>query len=294
MKFTRHLIGLLASFLAATHTDAQSVLYGATASNEPGQLVILNKSTGALVSIVGPTNDSLGVNYGITGLTYNPANGLLYGSTANGSNYNAATRANLVTVNPATGLVTVIGAFNVGNTGNLSTMSDLAFFPSGQLYGVGSVGGPNLYHINIATGQAVLVGDTGMTSTSGGGLAINATGSFYGTPTASQFGTYNSSTGAFTNIGTPSAYPAGGGAYNALKFDVNGVLYGLNSGNGTPPPTHIVTFDPTTATVTDNGASINALDAIVFVPVPEPVFALAAFTVIPAVGWMRRRNTPAC
>jgi hypothetical protein len=126
MKIARIVVGLLASLLTATHSDAQSVLYGATASNQPGQLVILNKATGALVSAVGPTNDSVGTNYGITGLAYNPTSGILYGSTANGSSYNASTRANLVTINLASGLVTVIGAFNVGNSGNPSTMSDLA------------------------------------------------------------------------------------------------------------------------------------------------------------------------
>ena len=72
----------------------------------------------------------------------------------------------------------------------------------------------------------------------------------------------------FTNITNP-VEPAGG-AYAALDFDAGGVLYGLNSGAGDPPPTHLVTFDPATGVITDLGVSVNSLDAIAFRPVPEP------------------------
>ena len=73
-----------------------------------------------------------------------------------------------------------------------------------------------------------MVGPNGVsTSTTGGGLAISSGGTFYGTPTASRFGTYNSGSGAYTDIGNP-AKPNGGG-YGALDFD-GGVLYGINVG----------------------------------------------------------------
>jgi hypothetical protein len=75
--------------------------------------------------------------------------------------------------------------------------------------------------------------------------------------------------GTFANIANPSK-PAGGGAYGSLSFDENGVLYGLNVGSGSPPPTHLVTIDPATGAVTDLGASVGSLDAIAFAVVPEP------------------------
>lgn len=246
-------------------------LYASTSAGGPGELYILDPATGAMVQDVGPLNDSLAVNYPITGLAFHPVSGVLYGSTGNAI---TNTAAKLVTINPNTGLVTVIGPFNAGNVGNPSTMADLAFDPAtGILYGVGSVGGPQLYSINIATGQATVIGGSGLTSTSGGGLAVSSGGVFYGTPTGTNFGTYNSVAGTFTFIATPTR-PLGG-AYAALAFDENGVLYGLNSGVGSPPPTSLVTINPTTGAVTNLGLSVTSLDAIAFQPVPKPALAIA-------------------
>jgi hypothetical protein len=86
MKATRIAFCVFATIAAGTRADAQSVLYGGTAANGPGQLVTLNPNTGAVLTTIGPTNDSTGNTYGLTGLAYNPGNGLLYGSSANGSN----------------------------------------------------------------------------------------------------------------------------------------------------------------------------------------------------------------
>ena len=200
----------------------------------PGDLYPTHPPTGAVVTHLGPLNDAFSVNYPITGLAFNPISGVLYGSTGNAGSVDAM----LVTINPATALVTPIGFFNAGPTntsGTPATMADLAFDSAGNLYGIGSIGGPQLYSINPATGQATVIGSTGLTSTTGGGLAISPGGIFYGTPTASRFGTYNSGTGAYSNIANP-AKPTGGGAYGALDFDGN-TLYGLNVGAGSPPPT---------------------------------------------------------
>src|SRR6185436_9459137 len=108
-------------------------------------------------------NDGLSVNYPITGLAFNPLTGLLYGSTGNAGSVDAM----FVSINPATALVTPIGFFNAGPTnssGIPTTMADLGFDSAGNLYGVGSIGGPQLYSINILTGQATVVGSSGITS----------------------------------------------------------------------------------------------------------------------------------
>ena len=242
-----------------------ATLYASTSAGGPGDLYTLNPATGAMVSHIGSLNDSFGVNYPITGLAFNPVTGVLYGSTGNAGSVDGM----LVTINPATALVTPIGLFNTGatnSTGTPATMADLAFDSAGNLYGVASIGGPQLYTINPLTGQATVIGNTGLTSTTGGGLAISPGGIFYGTPTASRFGTYNPLTGAYSNIANP-AKPAGG-AYGALDFDGN-TLYGLNVGAGSPPPTGLVTISPT-GVVTSLGFSLDSLDAIAFAPVPEP------------------------
>ena len=253
-------IGLLNSVSLQAAT-----LYGATAAGAPGELYTLDATTGAMLSDIGPLNDAFSVNYPITGLAFNPITGVLYGSTGNAG----AVDGMLVTINPATALVTPVGLFNAGpvnSSGSPATMADLAFDSAGNLYGIGSIGGPQLYSISLATGQATVIGSTGLTSTTGGGLAISPGSIFYGTPTASRFGTYNSGTGAYSNVANPSK-PTGGGAYGALDFDGN-TLYGLNVGSGSPPPTALVTISPSGA-VTTIGLSLNSLDAIAF-SVPEP------------------------
>jgi hypothetical protein len=261
--------------VAALATCAQSygaTLYGATASGSPGRLYVLNSASGSQVQDVGPLNDVTGLNYPITGLAFHPTTGVLYGSTGNNP---AATAGRFVTINPATAQVTLIGPFNAGPTndeGTPATMTDLAFDTAGNLFGVTSIGGPQLYSINIATGQATVIGNSGLTSTSGGGLAISPGGIFYGTPTASRFGTYNTTTGVYTNIAAPNR-PGNAGALAALDFDpTSGVLYAMHSAPGSPPPTNLVTINAADAMVTLLGSSVIALDAIAFRPdiIPEP------------------------
>lgn len=277
----------LASLGLTTQADA-ATLYAASAAGAAGNLYLLNPDTGAVIQTIGPTNDVTGQNYPITGLAVHPTTGVLYGSSGNS---NAATQAKLVTINPATALVTVIGSFNAGpvnSSGSPATMADIDFDSAGNLFGVGSIGGPQLYSINTLTAQATVIGGTGLTSTTGGGLGISPGGVFYGTPTASRFGTYDSALGTFTNIANP-AKPTGGGAYGALSFR-GSVLYGLNVGSGSPPPTALVTIDAA-GVVTNVGASGASIDAIAFVPVPEPAtFALVSLAATPLVLFRRRNN----
>lgn len=274
---------VLGTFSFAARSDA-ATLYAASAAGGPGELYILNSANGALLQDVGPLNDANSVNYPITGLAFHPTTGVLYGSTGNNP---VATAAQLVSIDPATAFVTVIGSFNAGpvnTSGTPATMADLAFDAAGNLYGIGSIGGPQLYSINTATAQATVIGGTGLTSTSGGGLAINA-GVFFGTPTLSRFGTYDSGTGAFTNITNPTK-PVGGG-YAALDLD-GASLYGLNLGPGPALETRLVTIDTTTGAVTELGASVAALDAIAF-RVPEPSTCML-WAIGLAVAAVRRRR----
>jgi hypothetical protein len=259
--------------LAAPHADA-AVLYGATASGSAGQLYKLDLATGSQLESIGPLNDSNGVNYPITGLAFHPATRVLYGSTGNNP---AETAGLLVTINPATALVTIVGPYNAGPTnssGTPATMADIGFNAAGNLYGVASIGGPQLYSINTATAQATVIGNSGLTSTTGGGIAINDTGVIYGTPTSSRFGTYNGVTGAYTDIANP-AKPGGSGSYAALEFHpITGALYGLNSASGSPPPTFLAIIDPATGGVTSVGQSVNAIDAIAIIPEPASLALL--------------------
>ncbi|TWU21880.1 DUF4394 domain-containing protein [Bythopirellula polymerisocia] len=268
MKTIRLFLCLLGMLTIASRVDA-GTLFASSAAGGPGELYILNSANGTVVQDVGPLNDVAGGNYPITGLAFHPTTGVLYGSTGNSV---AGKEAQLVTIDPATAQVTLIGSYNAGPTnssGKPATMADISFDSAGNLYGVGSIGGPNLYSINTATGQATVIGSNGVsTSSTGGGLAISPSGVFNGTPTSTRFGTYDSVSGAFTNIAAP-ARPAGGG-YGGLAYD-GSVLYGMNVGSGSPPPAHLVIIDPVDGTVTDLGLSdVTSLDAIAFRPIPEP------------------------
>jgi hypothetical protein len=260
------LLCLLALLVSLTSTKA-GTLYLATAAGGPGELYIIDAATGGVVKDVGPLKDTNNVNYAVTGMAFHPTTGVLYGSSG-ASDTNTSTR--LLTINPATAQVTVIGLYNASG----ATMADLAFDSVGNLYGVASKNGPDLYSVNTTNGQATQIGDTFLSSTSGGGLAIDSDGVIWGAPTASRFGNYNLSDGTFVNNGALDR-PAGGGAYAALAFDEHGVLYGLNSGPGSPPPTHLVIINTNDLTITDIGASVAAGDAIAFQPPVGPSLTIA-------------------
>jgi hypothetical protein len=270
MKTKYILLSLLGIITAISRADAQT-LYGATSGGH-GELYTLDPSTGGIVRDIGPLNDSGAVNYSVTGLAFNPLTGVLYGSTGGVSG------TKLLTINPANGSVTVVGSFNAGS----ATMTDLAFDASGNLYGISSSGGANLFTINVSTAAATKVGGSGVAFTEGGGLAISSAGIFYSAPIPGEYGTYDPGTGAYTHITAP-ANPAGAsGSYVALAFN-GSILYGddlvAGSGGGV---THLVTIDPATGTVTDIGPSVTHLDAIAFQP--------AAAASAPSLGIQKTTN----
>jgi hypothetical protein len=169
-------VALALIIIARPTRSGAAELYAASGQGGQGELYIVNPATGATISDVGPLNDSAARNFGMTGLAFDPVSGVLYGSSANG-NPDQSTRDKLVTINPATGLVTPIGTFGLAAGG---TMTDLAFDPNTDvLYGLPSIGSASLYKINTSTGQASLVGSSGFALTNGGGLAISSSSVVY-------------------------------------------------------------------------------------------------------------------
>jgi hypothetical protein len=255
MKAHQILLLTLGFSVIASRTDA-STLYGSTSAGGAGELWTINPANGASVLDVGALNDSIGNNYAVTGLAFDPLTGVLYGSTGGVSG------TKLLTLNPATAAVTVVGSF----TASGGTMSDLAFDSAGNLYGISASGGANLYTINLSTGASTKVGTSGVSFTQGGGLAISPGGTFYASPINTDFGTYNSTTGVFTDITNPVKPGGSATSYGSLAFD-GSTLYGMNLAT----PTHLVTIDAA-GNVTDLGTSVAKIDGIAFQPdvVPEP------------------------
>lgn len=264
------LVGLC--FLASlTGVFAQEVLLGTTGGSV-GDLYNIDPNTGT-ATLIGPLADALGNPYAVTGLAFDSVTGILYGSTSNNSGISGATKRELVSINPNTGVVTVIGAFGAGT----ATMGDLTFdTTTATLYGTNSLNG-NLYSINLTTGAATAVGSSGISGAiQGVGVAANSAGQLFGSPTGANapLVQYNKSTGAATNGPTLTGAPFPGGSISAMAFNSGGTLYAVDIDNTVVSrPTHLVTINTVTGAVTDIGASVNFLDAIVFfnpTAIPEP------------------------
>jgi hypothetical protein len=279
---------LLLGLLAVVHGRAEAgTVYGADGEhgNPATNLYILNSATGAPLSTVGP------IGFAVSGMSFDPLNGVLYGATAP----RGTSTRQLITINTSTGAGTLIGALGV-------TIDELAFAANGTLYGwSGRISGSSLYTINLATGAATKVGTSGITDT-GVGFAINASGTAYlaAAGASGALRTVNLATGAVTTVATLSGAPIPAGAIDAMGFDQNGTLLGLNlteggpGSPGAPGNTFLVTIDPTTGAVTSRGASVPGLDALAIQPsaVPEPATLILlplGFLGALGFGWKRGR-----
>lgn len=271
--------------LLAGASAAKADLIGATGGNSAtGELVDISTTNGSF-TVIGNLVDISSNPYAMTGLAFQPGTGVLYGLTSNRSGTNPNS---LVTINPATGLVTEIGLPGVGAFG------DIKFSPtSGILYGFGNNG--NLYTINLTTGAATLVGSSGNTNViRGAGMAADSSGVLWGTPDSiTGLYTYSTSNGAETLV-TPFSGASLIGHVSALSFDPSdGTLFGADETNG--GATDLITIDTSTGFITDIGSTVNNLDAMDFSPtqVPEPSsLILLTLTAAGAAShaWRRRRT----
>jgi hypothetical protein len=123
---------------------------------------------------------------------------------------------NLGTVDVTTGNVNYIG--NMG-----SVMTDIAFDPTGQLYGISSSA---LYQINTSTAAATMVGSFGaaaaMSSTTINSLVFSSSGTLYAA--GSALFTLNTSSGAASFVGFGPSFMGGIHSSGDLAF-VGGKLY---------------------------------------------------------------------
>ncbi|MEY2545915.1 MAG: hypothetical protein QOG48_1032 [Verrucomicrobiota bacterium] len=284
---------MVASAIVST-AHAQETLYAATGSKgADGVLYTVNPATSAFTAVAPIL---VGISpIGITGLAFDPLNGVLYGITGlESSNF----PRDLVTINPSTGAATVIG----GLTGTFGAvgLSDIAFRADGTLFGFSP---NNLYTINLSSGALTNLGATGE-STPGGGLSFSPGGTLFATAGLAASGTIdtlNTTTGArSTGPGLTNAPYAGTlGAINALTFNSLGVLYGSNSNraqNGaTVTAVELITINTATGAITDIGALPGNTDAIAF-SVPEPsssLLLMSGFVIFTAVvRRMRRQMAP--
>jgi hypothetical protein len=257
--------------------DGACVLYGADgASGGSSNLYVINPANGAVIHLVGP------IGFAITGLAFDSSSGTLYGSTSVNS---ATAPASLVRINPATGTGTLVGPFGATDAPGQS-MADLAFRGRGnddergrdrdndsdrdrraasRLYGWSSIGG-DLYTINLATGTATKVGESGLGQPVGSGLVFGEPGRL---DLAEDFDTGHLRTiNPATGLPTGARQLTGGNPANpkpigALTLDSRGTLVGTRINRAAIPRTaELIAIDPSTAAITVRGQTVPRLDAI--------------------------------
>jgi hypothetical protein len=253
-------------------------------------LYTINPSSGAVMSTIG-TVMLAGSPVPISGLSFDPTSGLLYGTT------NAGASTKLVTINPATALAASDGTIGL-------SMQGLAFAPNGTLFGyskAGITGNPSfpkesLYAIDKSTGAASLIGPSGFANTQGDGMAVNTLGAIFlaGNQSSGQLSNLDSSHGTASTFANLTGGPATAAPIKGLSFDSSGHLFGIYNGIttdlleiGTTPVggsvtiTDLGTISPTTPSV---------LTALAFQPVPEPGTLLLVGSAAMGVSWLARRR----
>ncbi|MCK6562982.1 choice-of-anchor D domain-containing protein, partial [bacterium] len=171
----------------------------------------------------------------------------------------------LLRINPVTGAGLFVARLRNAVSGSyLYSVGGLAFNGTGELYGIRSDSyDPSLYRIDIATGEATLVGNTGVSYLLG--LSFNpTTGALCASRGQGSDEIYklNPATGAATLVGQTGF----ASSISDLAFDSTGVLYGLTSSEGSNPWS-LITIDTSTAVGTLVGATgVYGLAGLTFVP----------------------------
>jgi hypothetical protein len=247
----------LCSFLALPAWSQAAVLYAANgAQGHPSTLVILDQTTGAVASTVGP------IGFAVTGLAVQPITGALYGSTSRAADVSPGS---LIRINKTTGAGTLIGSFALDD----HAMADLTFGPDGTLYGWAEPTLDALHRIDLATGKATIVGPSQIGNTFGSGIAATASAIILtGKGGTGVLHVVNRTTGAATP--GPTLDWIANGSIAALAFGPDGTLFGM----GIPPVVGSAAFllriNRTTGHVTQLGPTIEFGDALAFDPPTFP------------------------
>jgi len=232
------------------------ILYAARGQSSSSQLYTLNPSTGAETAI----GD---IGYAVTGLAFDPADGILYGVTTQQSP--GTTRA-LITIDTSTGTGTLVAQMAKG-------MGDIAFDRAGNLWGdQTTTTWRGLYSINKSTAAITQITTSLPAGNSGGGMDFMRSSPYtlYALDISEEdyIYTYDVITGDRSSTGinlSGAIYPGDGATISAASFSPSGIFYGVVSNYGTG--CHLVTIDLSTGVITDIAAlGFNNFDALAWYP----------------------------
>lgn len=241
------------------------VLYGVN-SNDDG-LSSIDVATGQVTFIgsLHPAADSLTTPIA---MAVRPSDGQLFvWNNSDGQAGNVVTTGVLLTVDPCTGLATMVDP----TTAPQGPLQALAFAPGGSLFGVES----ELFAINSATGQKTSIGSLGLRV---GGADFDASGTLYGveltTNTAQRLVSIDTTTGLATVVATLDTDI---GRIGSVVVTPGGTLTG--SAFGGPSGDILFDIDPSSGAVTNirSLAAGTAPQGMGFAPVctAPPGFSIA-------------------
>ena len=190
----------------------------------------------------------------VISLAIHPVTGKFYGVTAG-----LTMARSLVSIDPASGNVTRIGALG-------EVVSDLAFSRDGILYGWLPPRN-RLATIDLESGRATPLGESGIAGIMGGGMAIDDRDVAYVAATGAT-GTLDT-VDIHTGHGTTGPVLQGApylSAITNLTFSPSGRLFGVNSNMGSPASTALVTIDLATGKTTEVGSLPKDAHALIFAP----------------------------
>lgn len=217
-----------------------------------GSLYSVDLKTGS-ATLIAPIRLNGQLPLGITGLAVHPANGIMYGITSSLSRTNPKS---LVIIDPTTGSATMVGPLKLGG-------SDIAFNKNGILFTFL----PETHQlgvINLETGLVTAIGNAGRAGPPAG-LAIDVNGVAYITAKGAtgSVDTVDISTGQIT-LGPRLKGAPFESTINSMAFTPEATLLAVNSNQGSPASTSLITINAATGAVTTIGSLPDDTDALAF------------------------------
>jgi subtilisin family serine protease len=209
--FVFAILSAFATLWGSTNEATAEMLVGTLGQGgTPSTLVVVDPTTGGLTPI-GP------VGYAVNGMDW--YNGTLYGITSvHDTSYHG-----LIQIDLTTGAGTPIGS----GWGSITTetIAEMAIDSSGRAFGWGEPSEDDLYEINLATGTASRVGESGL-GTAQLGIAFDLADDLYLINTGGDTYNINPDTGASFFLGN---IIGGSCAHHGDVSPSTGIYYGLSS-----------------------------------------------------------------